>query len=204
MTETQPRIEGSPLVLRMPPAIEMTSEQFFEFCRVNRDLRIERTEKGDLLIMSPTGGETGARNALMVAQLALWARQDGTGVAFDSSTGFTLPNGATRSPDASWVRRERLATLTAEQRRTFLPLCPELAVELLSPSDNRKAVEDKMHEYLANGSQLAWLVDPERREVVVYRPGTAPESVVAPPLLTGDPLLRGFVLDLDPIWNVPM
>ncbi len=202
MTEVQPRIEGHPLVLRVRPAIEMTPDQFFEFCRINRDLRIERTANGDLLIMSPTGGETGARNALLVGQLALWSSRDGTGVAFESSTGFTLPNGATRSPDASWVRHDRLANLTTEQRRKFLPLCPDFAVELLSPSDDRTAIEEKMTEYLAEGTQLAWLIDPDRRQAVIYRPGVEPISLDAPAELAGDPVLRGFVLDLKPIWDV--
>lgn len=202
MTEVQPRIEGHPLVLRVRPAIEMTPDQFFEFCRINRDLRIERTAKGDLLIMSPTGGETGARGMRLLTQLGVWAERDGTGVAFDSSTGFTLPNGATRSPDATWVRRERLARLTAEQRRKFLPLSPDFAVELLSPSDDRAAIEMKMAEYIATGTQLAWLIDPDRRQVVLYGLGGEPRSLDAPTELVGAPVLAGFVLDLKPIWDV--
>lgn len=204
MTEAQPRIEGRPLVLRVRPAIEMTPEQFFEFCRINRELRIERTAKGDLLIMSPTGGETGARNARLVAHLSIWAERDGRGVVFDSSTGFTLPNGATRSPDAAWVRRDRLAALSAEQRRQFLPLCPDFVIELVSPSDDRKAVEEKIGEYLANGVQLAWLIDPDQRQVVVYRPGLPADCLDSPDRVSGDPLLGGFVLELDPIWNVAL
>src|SRR6266498_4117591 len=117
--------EGFPITVYLRPVVELTDDQFFEFCQINRDLRIERTAQGELLIMPPTGGETGERNAEISMQLRLWAKRDGTGTTFDSSSGFVLPNGATRSPDAAWITRSRLTALSAEQRKKFLPLCPD-------------------------------------------------------------------------------
>ena len=202
MLKVQPRIESPPLVLRLRPVIEMTREQFFELCQLNRDLRIERTAEGDLVIMPPTGGETGARNAELVMQVKLWAKRDGSGVVFDSSTGFDLPNGATRSPDVAWVKRSRLAALTPEQKQRFLPLCPDFVIELRSPSDPLSILQEKMEEYLANGAQLGWLIDPVERQVYVYRPGAPVERLDNPAELRGDPVLPGFVLDLRTVWDV--
>ena len=190
-----------PLRLRFPPALEMTDEQFFQFCRQNRNLRIERTSDGEIIIMAPTSGGTGARNADLTTDLNIWSRKDGTGVAFDSSTGFTLPNGADRAPDAAWVRRERLAKLSDEEKARFLPFCPDFAVELRSPSDRLGDLQEKMQEYLANGLRLGWLIDPQERRVHVYRPGAPVEQHDAPASLDGAPVLPGFTLDLDPIWN---
>ncbi len=136
MTETKFRTEQQPMVLRTRPALEMDEEQFFELCRINDELRIERSAEGDIEVMPPTGGGTGNRNFTLALQLGNWTERDGSGIGFDSSTGFILPNGATRSPDAAWVRRERLANLTAEQKERFLPLCPEFVIELRSPSDH--------------------------------------------------------------------
>jgi Uma2 family endonuclease len=201
MIATQPQIEGPPLVLHVPAWIDMTADQFFDFCQSNRELRIERTAKGDVLIMSPTGGESGARNAELVMQLRQWAKANATGVAFDSSTGFTLPNGAIRSPDAAWVRRSRLLRLTAEQKEKFLPLCPDVVVELLSPTDHLPTVREKMEEYIANGAQLGWLIDPTDRHVEVYRPGAAGEHLDHAATLSGEPVLVGFELDLAEIWE---
>jgi Uma2 family endonuclease len=196
-----PAVELPPLVLHLRPAIEMTAEQFSEFCQLNRDLRIERTAGGDLIVMPPTFGKTGARNAEITAQLQLWAKRDRSGVAFDSSTGFTLPNGATRSPDAAWVKRTHLARLTPEQKEKFLPLCPDFVIELRSPSDPLKLVQGKMREYIANGARLGWLVDPLERRVYVYRPRTAVKRLDRPAHLSADPVLLGFVLDLSSIWE---
>ena len=200
MTETKVRVEHPPVVLHMRPAIEMDEEQFFEFCQINRGWRIERSAQGDLEVMAPTGGETSNRNFRISVQLGIWTDNDGTGVAFESSRGFVLPNGAMRSPDASWVRRERLAQLTAEQRQRFLPLCPDFVVELRSPSDPLAVIESKMGEYLENGAHLGWLIDPEGRRVHVYEPGKEVSILETPDEVSGDPVLPGFVLDLRPIW----
>src|ERR671932_2756854 len=151
--------------------------------------------------MPPTVGETGNRNAILTTFLTTWALRDGTGAAFDSSTGFNLPNGATRAPDAAWVRRERLAALTAEQKKRFLPLCPDFVVELRSPSDRLAVIQDKMKEYMDNGARLGWLIDVPNREVYVYRPGTEAERVDEASELSGEPELPGFVLDLRAIWE---
>lgn len=201
MTSTLTRAEYPPLVLRTRPALEMDDRQFFEFCLLNADWRIERTAAGALEIMAPTGGGTSSSNAIVTAQLTTWAMQDGTGVAFDSSGGFVLPNSATRSPDASWVRRSRLEALTAEERERFLPLCPDFALELRSPSDRLAIIQDKMREYLDNGARLGWLLDTPNRRVYVYRPDRPVERLDAPLSLSGEPELPGFALDLRSIWT---
>ena len=198
--ETKVRTEYPPMVLHLGPIVHMTEEQFFQFCRINDEWRIERTAEGDLEIMPPTGWETSNRNSEINMQLRSWAKRNGAGVASDSSGGFVLPNGATRSPDAAWVRRERLADLTAEQKQRFLPLCPDFVVELRSPSDPSAVTEAKMREYLENGARLGWLIDPEGRRVYVYEPGKEVRVVENPDEVSGDPVLPGFVLDLRPIW----
>ena len=185
----------------MPPAMDMSREQFFEFCQLNRDVRIERNAEGSIAVMTPAGGETGARNGFLVAALYRWAEQNGTGVAFDSSTGFELPNGAVRSPDAAWVLRNRLARLSPEDKERFLPLCPDFVIELISPSDSRAAVQRKMEEYRANGARLGWLIDPARREVTVYRADGSPEQRAEPDVVTGETVLPRFSLDLPAIWK---
>ena len=194
--------ENVPVVLHTRPALDMSDEQFFEFCQLNRDWRIERTAEGDLIIMAPAGGETGTRNAFLTTFLTSWALQDGTGMPFDSSTGFNLPNGATRSPDAAWVKRSRLATLTPEQKRQFLPLCLDFVIELRSASDRLKTVQDKMQEYIDNGAQLGWLLDPLDRRVSISRPGAEVERLDNPATVAGAPELPGFVLDLKAIWEL--
>lgn len=193
----------APLVLYMRPDLEMDDEQFFRFCQRNRDWRIERTAQGDLLIMPPAGGETGSRNFEIAVQFGIWVKQDGTGVGFDSSTGFTLPSSVVRSPDAAWVLRSRLVALTAEQKQRFLPLCPDFVIELRSPSDSLLAAQNKMQEYLDNGARLGWLVDPAERRVYVYRPSTPTEVLDDPAAVNGDPVLPGFVLDLRDVWTPP-
>lgn len=200
MADTRARADDRALVLHLRPALELDDRQFTALARQNPDLRLERTAEGDVLVMAPTGGETGYRNAGITAQLWAWAMRDGTGAAFDSSTGFTLPNGATRSPDAAWVRAERLRALTDEQRERFLPLCPDFVLELRSPSDSLATTEAKMEEYRANGARLGWLLDVPGRRVSIYRPGTPIVHLDAPVSLLADPELPGFVLDLAPIW----
>jgi Uma2 family endonuclease len=188
------------LPLRVRPARPLNDAELFEFCRVNRELRIERTRAGELIIMSPTGSETGRRNFNLLGQLSAWVARDGTGVGFDSSTGFILPNGAERSPDASWIRREIWSRLSAAERAKFAPICPDFVVELRSPSDDLSDLHQKLEEYLQCGARLGWLIDPETRTVWVYRPGTAVLELRDSERLSADPELAGFELELASIW----
>ena len=189
--------------ITLPPTlqltIELTDEQFFQLCQNNRDLRFERTKLGELIIMPPTGGETGRRNARITQCLLNWADTDGTGIAFDSSTGFKLPNGADRSPDASWVKRERWNALTPEQKEKFPPLCPDFVVELRSPRDSLEKVRSKMQEYMKNGASLGWLLNPKNKQVEIYRLNQDVEILENPPTLSGENVLPGFVLSLKQI-----
>lgn len=196
-----PSPDQGALLLHLRPVINLTKEQFFKLCQLNRDLRIERTAEGDILVMQPTGARTGARNFELIVQFGVWAKRDDSGIAFDSSTGFELPNGAMRSPDVAWVSRARLATVTPAQREKFLPLCPDFVVELRSPSDTLKITQEKMGEYCANGAQLGWLIDAAQQRVYVYRSGAPVECLDAPTQVSGDPVLPGFVLNLGPIWE---
>ncbi|MEQ8756886.1 MAG: Uma2 family endonuclease [Coleofasciculus sp. G1-WW12-02] len=200
MIEATTQVENSPLVLHLHPIINLTDEQFFEFCQINRDLRIERTATGELLIMPPTGSDTGNRNAKLNQQLANWTDADGTGIEFDSSSGFTFPNGAKVSPDAAWVKLERWNALTPEQQKTFAPICPDFVVELRSVSDNLTPLKTKMQEYIDNGALLGWLIDRKKRQVYIYRPGVAVECLDNPATISGESVLPGFVLDLSKIW----
>jgi len=204
MTQAVIHDGSQPLVLHTRPVFEMSDELFYDFCQTNREWRIERSAEGDILIMPPTGGETGNRNAVLNAFLTMWALRDGTGVSFDSSTGFDLSNGATRSPDAAWVKRSRLTILTPEQKKRFLPLCPDFVIELRSPSDHLKTLQDKIQEYIDNGAHLGWLFDTPNRRVYVYRPGKVVECLENPTTLSGDPELPGFVLDLAKIWEADL
>lgn len=179
---------------------KLTEEQFVRLCQENPELRIELTAQGELVIMAPTGMETGRRNSRLTRRLDTWAEMDGTGVAFDSSTLFTLPNGAKRSPHASWVRRERWEALPQEQRQGFGLLCPDFVVELRSPSDRLADLQEKMQEYLDNGARLGWLIDPLEKRVYVYRPGQRVEMLDDPPAVSGDPVLPGFVLPVRELW----
>jgi len=201
MTTALSYADIAPITLHMRPVFKVNDEEFYALCQLNQDWRLERTAEGDLVIMPPAGGETGDKNAFVTAFLKIWSLQDGSGVAFDSSTGFTLPNGAIRSPDAAWVPRSRLSSLMPEQKRKFLPVCPNFVVELRSPSDNLKTVQEKMQEYLDNGAQLGWLFDPLARRIYVYRPGVVVECLDNPTTISGDPELLGFVLDLTHMWE---
>jgi Uma2 family endonuclease len=191
---------GLPIVLRLRPAVELSEAEFFELCRINDELRIERTAAGDLSIMPPAGSGMGHRNLKISVRLGVWAEQDGTGLAFDSSSGFRLPNGAVRSPDASWIARERWEEVPAEKRDVFAPICPDFVLELRSPSDTLHDLQAKMAEYLANGARLGWLLDPRPRHVYVYRPGEAPIRLDDPESVSADPVLKGFVLKPREIW----
>ena len=186
---------------RVPPAAVMNREQFLQFCRLNRDARIERDAEGGVAVMAPTSGETGARSGRVFAAVFRWAEDDGSGVAFDSSTGFELPSGAVRSPDAAWVVRSRLAELPAEDRQGFLPLCPDFVVELLSPSDSLAVLRRKMEEYRQNGARLGWLIDPLRREVTIYRADGSLDRRAGSGLVSGEAVLPGFALDLSAVWK---
>ena len=176
--ETAPiRLEDEilPIVVKLSPVLELTEEQFARFCAMNRGVRIERTAFGELELMSPTYGDTGIRNADITAQLGYWSRQDGTGIVFDSSTGFRLPNSAMRSPDSSWIPKSRLAELSDEERRGFFAICPYFVVELRSDTDSLTALLDKMAEYMDNGALLGWLLDPRDRRAYVFRPDATVE-----------------------------
>ncbi|NEN96503.1 MAG: Uma2 family endonuclease [Moorea sp. SIO3I7] len=186
----------------MPPALDMDDDQFFEFCQVNRDLRIERTLDGEIIVMPPTGGETSDRNSDINFQLRLWNRQTKLGKVFESSCGFKLPNGADRSPDASWLKLERWESLSKEQRKKFIPLCPDFVIELRSPSDRVKDLKDKMEEYMDNGARLGWLIEPNSRRVYIYRPGADVEQLENPATVKGDDsVLPGFVMVMEEIWE---
>lgn len=191
----------SALTLQLPPVLKLTDEQFAQLATANRDLRLELTVNGELIIMPPTGGETGNRNFEIYIDLGIWNRQTRLGKAFDSSTGFRLPKGGTRSPDVSWVRMERWNTLTEEQRRKFLPLCPDFAVELVSETDDVEETRKKMQEYIDNGLRLGWLIIPKLKQVEIYRLNLEVEVLQSPATLSGGDVLPGFVLNLQPIFE---
>ena len=204
MTATLTPIEqtANALVIHFGTVMKkLSEEEFYEFCRLNDELRIELTSEGDLIIMPPTGGKTGNRNFNLIVDFGIWAKADGTGRGFDSSTVFTLPNGAKRSPDLAWVRNERWDALTDEEQERFPPLCPDFVVELRSLTDTLKSLNAKMEEYIANGAQLGWLIDPFDKKVYVYRPQSAVEVLDDPQTVTGDSLLKGLMLDVQVLWK---
>jgi Uma2 family endonuclease len=188
------------ITLNLNPIIELTDDRFFQLCQENENIRLERTAKGELIIRSPAGGETGNRNAGLTAQLWIWNDRTKLGQVFDSSTGFKLHNGADRSPDASWVTLERWNALTSEQQQKFPPICPDFVVELMSPSDSLKETQDKMKEYRDNGARLGWLINRKSRQVEIYRQDAEVEVLESPATLSGEDVLPGFVLNLDSIW----
>ena len=191
---------SSTIVLRIPPKLQMTDDEFSEFCQINSELRIERNKSGELLIMPPTGGTTGNRSGSVFGELYIWARQDGTGMCFDSSTGFKLSMGD-KSPDASWIKLERWNALSQEQQDKFAPICPDFVVELRSASDNLKPLQEKMQQYMREpGVQLGWLIDCKNPRVYIYRPGLPEECLENPATVSGDPVLPGFVLNMSNIW----
>ncbi|WP_445171166.1 Uma2 family endonuclease [Microcoleus sp.] len=186
--------------ITLPQTFKVTHEQFQQIAAVNRELRLERTATGELIVIPPTGSETGNRNLDIEGQLWLWNRQTKLGVAFNSSSGFQLPNGADRSPDASWVKLERWQTLTPKEQEGFAPLCPDFVVELRSKSDNMEPLREKMREYMANGASLGWLIDRKNKKVEIYRPNQDVEILDNPSTLSGEDVLPGFVLDLTDVW----
>jgi Uma2 family endonuclease len=199
MLKTQDQIS-----IELPTTIRLhvNDEQFEALARINRDLRLEKTALGELIVNPPTGGETGRRNLSLTGQLDRWyEKYENLGEAFDSSTGFILPNGAIRSPDAAWVSRERWESLIPKQKTGFVPLCPDFLVELRSPSDSLTELRAKMQEYLENGLKLGWLIDPQNKQVEIYRTRKQVEVLKSPVELSGEDILPDFVLNLKRIWG---
>ncbi len=192
-----------PIVLRLPLGVQLTGDLLAELSSLNNALRLEKNAKGELEILPPTHGTTGNKNFGINVDFGIWARVDGSGVGFDSSTGFDLPNGSNRSPDLSWVLKSRLAELTEEEKRGFLPVCPDFVIEIRSSSDRLRSLQRRMVEYIENGVRLGWLIDPidRQRRVYVYRPGAEVEVLENPESISGDPELPGFTLDLQFIWE---
>lgn len=194
-------IETEPLLLHFGPlSKQMDDHDFFQFCQLNPELRIERNSEGDLIIMPPSGGKTGSINFKLNVIFGNWVETDETGIGFDSSTGFTLPNGAKRSPDLSWVKRERWNAISEKEQSEFPPLCPDFVAEIRSPSDSKKTLIKKMQEYKENGAQLGWLLDPIEQEVNIFRPQSEMETISGHTEISGEPLLHGFILDTRKLW----
>ncbi len=186
--------------LKLEPTILLTSEQFYRVCQQNPDLKLERTLQGELIIVPPTGGETGRHNAGITAQLWLWNAQKQLGEVFDSSTGFSLPNGGERSPDAAWLLKAKWQSLSLKQKEKFVPLCPDFIIEILSPTDSLKKTQEKMKEYLSNGCRLGWLINRNKQEVEIYRTDQEVQILFNPSTLSDEAILPGFTLDLTTIW----
>ncbi|NCJ06540.1 Uma2 family endonuclease [Synechococcales cyanobacterium C] len=200
MTTLRIQAKSVPLAIHVPAMVQTSEAEFYEFCQANQNLRIERTATGDVIIVPPTSSETGNRNSKICQQLSNWADRDGTGEVFDSSTGFTLPNGAIRSPDASWIRRDRWDGLTAPEQASFAPICPDFVIELRSASDALPDLQAKMQEYIGNGASLGWLIDRIHQTVHIYRPHQMPQVLNHPDMISADPDLPGFTLPLAKIW----
>ncbi len=189
------------LTLNLNPIIQLTDEQFYQLCQENPEVRLERTAKGELIVMPPSGGETSKRNSALNAQVWFWNEQTQLGEVFDSNGGFSLPNGGDRAPDVAWVKKERWDALTPEQKEKFVPLCPDFLIELLSPTDSLKKTQEKMQEYLDNGLRLGWLINRKTKQVEIYRQGQDVEVLQSPSTLSGEDVLPGFVLNLQRIWE---
>lgn len=187
------------VTVNLSPPFELTDDAFFQLCQNNPDVKFERTAAGELVVMSPVGGEGGKRKADLTFELVGWNRQSNLGIVFSSSAGFRLPNGADRSPDAAWVKQERWNALTPEQRRKFPPIAPDFVIELRSETDDLGTLQAKMREYMENGVVLGWLINPQNKQVEVYRQGTSVEVLNRPASLSGGNVLPGFVLDLSRI-----
>ncbi len=186
-----------PIALHFPQTLQFDDDEFYSFCQANPKLKLERTKEGEIIIMALTGGKTGIKNSEIIAELIIWNRQAKAGNVFDSSTGFRLPNGATRSPDAAWIAKERWEALSDSEQEKFPPLCPDFVLELKSESDPLKAAQEKMGEWLENGCRLGWLLDPQGQKAYVYRPGrTVVEWEGFTQQLSGEDVLPGFALDL--------
>jgi len=188
------------LTISLDSILDITDQQFFEICQKNCDLRFERSALGDITIMAPAGSDTGMRNSDFNADLVIWNRRKKLGYTFDSSTGFKLPNGANRSPDASWILKARWESLTLEEKSKFAPICPDFVMELMSPSDSLKVTQAKMQEYQDNGARLGWLINCKDREVEIYRINQTVEILRSPSNISGEDVLPEFVFDLGLIW----
>ncbi|ARV57509.1 hypothetical protein BZZ01_01660 [Nostocales cyanobacterium HT-58-2] len=189
------------ITINLKPVIELTDEQFYQLCRKNPDIKFERNAKGELIIIPPTGGETGNCNAEIIIDFGIWNRQTKLGKLFDSSTGFKLPNGADRSPDVSWIKQERWDALTPEQKEKFPPIAPDFVLELMSPSDDLQKTQEKMQEYMENQVKLGWLIDIKNRRVEIYRLGQTVEVLKSPTELSGEDILPGFILNLQSVFQ---
>ena len=183
------------ITLDLHSIVKLTDEQFYQLCLDNPDVKFERTASGELIVMPPTGWGTGKKNTKLTKQLAIWADEDGTGVAFDSSSGFKLPNGADRSPDGAWVRQERIDAISPDPDK-FLPLAPDFVIELMSANDSLEKTQAKMREYRDNGVRLGWLIDPKNQRVEIYRQGQPVEVRTSPTTLSGEDVLPELVLNL--------
>ena len=185
--------------------VAFSDDDFIELCADNRELLFETTAQKELIIMTPPGGKTQRRNTVLSTDLEIWSRQDGRGITFTNNTPFHLPNGARRAPDASWLSSTRWNALTDEEQEKLPPLCPEFVAELMSRSDRRpvrfRMLQTKMAEYMANGAQLGWLIDPYKKRVYVYRPGEPVEILENPTSISGDPLLPGFTFNVAQMWE---
>ncbi len=190
-----------PLPFRFRPDKPMTDEELMRFCAANDFLRVERDANGEILVMTPAGSNTSKTNMRISRILDEWAEADGRGVAFDSSGGFTLPDGSMRNPDAAWILISRWDALSDVDKGRFAPICPDFILELRSPSDSLIELETKMEQWVANGAQVAWLIDPERQAVVVYRRGDRPETFFHPTSVQGTGVIAGFELVLARIWG---
>lgn len=193
-------VSDPPIVLETD-MLHLSDDEFFDFCVRNKGWQIERTAKGNLEIMQPAGCGGSSGNAELTYQFKVWARQDGTGKVYDCSAGFKLPNEAIRSPDVAWVLKKKLKGLTRAEKEKFLPLCPDFVAELRSPRDSMRALHAKMEEYIGCGARLGWLLDPKTKEVFVFRPRTRPEKLVNPSNVSGGDVLKGFVLDVQSVWE---
>lgn len=179
----------------------MNDDEFFDFCQRHKDLRIEMEKDGEIIIMPPTGSETGIKNFKLTTKFGNWVEKDGSGEGFDSSTGFKLPNGAKRSPDLSWIKLEKWNAIPPEKRKKFAPVCPDFVVELRSETDSLTKLQTKMEEYIENGASLGWLIDAEKRKIYIYHPEKEVEILENPSEISGEPLLQGFTLNLKEIWE---
>ncbi|MBG1265789.1 Uma2 family endonuclease [Nostoc sp. WHI] len=189
------------IAINLNPIIQLTDNQFYQLCRENPEVKFERNAAGELLIMPPTGGETGNRNFEISVDFGIWNRQTQLGICFDSSTCFKLPNGANRSPDVAWIRQERWDALTLEEKEKFPAIAPDFVLELMSPSDTLRETQEKMQEYIDNGVKLGWLINPKMRQVEIYRLGQPVEILTFPQQLSGEDILPGFILNLQIIWK---
>jgi Uma2 family endonuclease len=199
-TISPPSEKAAPLLMPDLTSLRLTPAQFEQVCRDNPDLRLELTSTGGLIVMPPMGSLTSKRNFKLSSQFGTWVEKDATGVGFDSNGGFTLPNGAIRSPDVSWVRREKWDALSEDEQEEFAPLCPDFVIELRSRWQTLKAQQAKMQEYLDNGTELGWFIDPRNRRVYVYRRGAEVEVLTDAATVSGDPVLPGFELQLAELW----